>query len=335
MKKLIYILLIFLFLESANLFALQKNDYFNFENEIILKDIELEGRIIYDDDFDDTIIDYNSLKKIRIKTKIIRNKNYISELKKKDKRWHLKKYKIKKNDNLWKIAKKFGINHRLIIKTNNLTNVDMLKTGESIYIPSKRGYFYIVKKGDTLSEIAYKNKLKLSLLKRSNCINSKILRIGQRLFIPNGIKKEKVRISKKRKKNTKIVRNITKFIWPIKGRITSAFGKRQDPFSGKKRFHCGVDISANVGTAVKAAASGKVIYSGWKGGYGNVVILRHKNGYISVYGHNHKNKVKTGQFVKQGQLIARSGMTGRVTGAHLHFEIRKYVTPLNPMRFLK
>ncbi len=121
----------------------------------------------------------------------------------------------------------------------------------------------------------------------------------------------------------------------MRGKITSAFGKRRDPLSGKRRFHCGIDISANVGTAIVAAESGKVIYSGRKGGYGNVVILRHKNGYITVYGHNNKNKVKQGNNVKKGQLIARSGMTGRVTGAHLHFEIRKYVTPLNPMRFLK
>lgn len=121
----------------------------------------------------------------------------------------------------------------------------------------------------------------------------------------------------------------------MRGKITSGFGTRRDPLSGKRRFHCGIDISANVGTPVRASAGGKVIFSGWKDGYGKVVILRHRGGYITVYAHNSKNNVRINDFVKRGTVIARSGMTGAVTGAHLHFEIRKYVTPLNPLRLLR
>jgi murein DD-endopeptidase MepM/ murein hydrolase activator NlpD len=107
-----------------------------------------------------------------------------------------------------------------------------------------------------------------------------------------------------------------------------------DPFSGERKFHCGIDISVNEGTGIRAAAEGRVIFSGWKEGYGNAVIVRHRNGYITVYAHNSKNMAQQDALVKKGEIIALSGQTGAVTGAHLHFEIRKYLTPLNPLRFL-
>ncbi|HEY1406868.1 MAG TPA: M23 family metallopeptidase, partial [Spirochaetota bacterium] len=125
------------------------------------------------------------------------------------------------------------------------------------------------------------------------------------------------------------------FMWPLHGRITSGFGNRPDPFSGKRSFHNGVDISAEQGTPVKACADGEVIYSGWKEGYGNLVVVKHINGYVSVYGHNSVLKKEEGDIVKKGDVISLSGMTGAVTGAHLHFEIQKYQTPLNPIRMLK
>jgi len=124
-------------------------------------------------------------------------------------------------------------------------------------------------------------------------------------------------------------------MWPLKGRITSGFGTRSDPFSGERRFHNGIDISAEIGTPVKSAADGDVIFSGWKDDYGNLVVVRHANGYISVYGHNSELNVTEGDKVKRGQILSLSGMTGAVTGAHLHFELQKYQTPLNPLRMLR
>ena len=96
-----------------------------------------------------------------------------------------------------------------------------------------------------------------------------------------------------------------------------------------------MDIGAEIGTSVMASADGEAIFSGWKKGYGRVIILKHKDGYITVYAHNKKNIISTGDKVEKGEVIASSGMSGAVTGPHLHFEIRKYVTPLNPYRFLK
>ncbi|MCX7679422.1 MAG: M23 family metallopeptidase [Spirochaetes bacterium] len=125
------------------------------------------------------------------------------------------------------------------------------------------------------------------------------------------------------------------FNWPVKGEITSSFGSRISPISGKRGFHTGLDIGCPMDSPVKAAADGKVIFSGWKEIYGNMIILKHTDGYITVYGHNRENLVKEGDVVKAGDVIGKSGTTGASTGPHVHFEIRKHLTPLNPLRFLR
>lgn len=106
------------------------------------------------------------------------------------------------------------------------------------------------------------------------------------------------------------------YIWPAEGVITSGYGWRWG------RMHKGIDIAANVGTPIHAAADGVVTYSGWGDGYGNLVEITHADGSITLYAHNHRNTVKEGQRVRQGQHIADMGSTGRSTGPHLHFEIR-------------
>lgn len=117
--------------------------------------------------------------------------------------------------------------------------------------------------------------------------------------------------------------------------ITSPYGFRKDPFTGKKRFHTGIDVPRRYRSPVKALMSGKVIFSGYKGGYGNLVIIRHKNGLTSYYGHNAKNTILKGDYVTKGKIIAYVGMTGRTTGPHLHFEVRKSGSPIDPVKFLR
>jgi murein DD-endopeptidase MepM/ murein hydrolase activator NlpD len=107
---------------------------------------------------------------------------------------------------------------------------------------------------------------------------------------------------------------------PIQGVITSQTGLRTDPFDGKLRHHNGLDIAAPSGTPVKPVAPGTVIYSGWKSGYGNTVILEHDDGMKTVYAHHSSNSVSTGESVDTSRVIAYSGSTGRSTGPHLHFE---------------
>lgn len=117
---------------------------------------------------------------------------------------------------------------------------------------------------------------------------------------------------------------------PVTGRVTSGYGMRIDPIEGKWRKHNGIDISVPEGTPIMPAAPGRVIFSGMSGGYGNCVVVEHENGITSLYAHNSINYVKSGDYVDNGKVIALSGSTGRSTGPHLHFEIRREGEPVNP-----
>jgi murein DD-endopeptidase MepM/ murein hydrolase activator NlpD len=115
-----------------------------------------------------------------------------------------------------------------------------------------------------------------------------------------------------------------------RGVIVSEFGPRKDPFNGEKSFHHGVDIAAPVGSPIKAATAGKVIFSGWAQGYGNLVEVEHGDGIATRYAHNSVNLVAVGDEVMAGQSIALVGRSGRATGAHLHFEVRRHGQPVDP-----
>jgi len=120
------------------------------------------------------------------------------------------------------------------------------------------------------------------------------------------------------------------FIRPTsRGSLTSRFGTRWG------RAHEGIDVGLPIGSSVKASDGGKVTFSGYKNGYGYCVIVDHGGGLSTLYGHNSKLLVKAGQSVFQGQEIAKSGNTGRSTGPHLHFEVRKNGRPVNPLNYVK
>ncbi len=118
------------------------------------------------------------------------------------------------------------------------------------------------------------------------------------------------------------------------GIVSSVFGMRTDPFNGHVKFHQGVDIAAPTGTPVKAAADGKVIFSGQMAGYGNLVEVDHGNGWVTRYGHNAANLVAVGDDVKAGQTVGLVGSTGHATGPHVHFEVRKAGKAVNPDNLL-
>jgi murein DD-endopeptidase MepM/ murein hydrolase activator NlpD len=122
--------------------------------------------------------------------------------------------------------------------------------------------------------------------------------------------------------------------WPVRGWVTSPFGKRVSPINGKAEYHDGIDIAAEVGTAVHAPADGVVIKAGYEAGYGNVVELSHGYGLKTVFGHNSRLNVKQGQHVKRGDIISYSGNTGSSTGPHVHYEVRVNNLPVNPIRYL-
>lgn len=123
------------------------------------------------------------------------------------------------------------------------------------------------------------------------------------------------------------------FMWPSRGAITSGFGLRRHPVWGIMHVHTGVDIASLWGSPVLAASDGRVIYAGWFGGYGKIVVIDHGQGISTLYGHLSKWLVPSGDEVHRGQVIARVGNTGFSTGPHIHFEIRINGTPIDPEGF--
>lgn len=126
----------------------------------------------------------------------------------------------------------------------------------------------------------------------------------------------------------------TPSIWPVQGWVSSPFGARTSPFTGKREFHKGLDISAPSGTPIYAPAKGNVIFTGRDGGYGLSMMVDHGSGIKTRYAHLHSIAIKRGQKVTRGELIAYVGSTGRSTGPHLHYEVRLNGVPVNPMRYV-
>jgi len=118
-----------------------------------------------------------------------------------------------------------------------------------------------------------------------------------------------------------------------KGWLSSKFGKRADPFTGKQEYHKGVDFAGKEGADVLAVGDGVVTWSSKRSGYGNLVEINHGNGYVTRYGHNKTNTVEVGETVKKGQQIAQIGSTGRSTGPHVHFEVLRNGKQVNPAKF--
>jgi murein DD-endopeptidase MepM/ murein hydrolase activator NlpD len=122
---------------------------------------------------------------------------------------------------------------------------------------------------------------------------------------------------------------------PISAPVTSPFGWRRHPIFGVRKFHTGVDLAGPNHSAIRAADSGNVLYTGWYGGYGKVVIVSHGNGMATLYAHMSKTNVEAGQNISKGDIVGYEGTTGFSTGPHLHFEVRVNGKPNNPLSYLK
>ncbi|NOR40452.1 MAG: peptidoglycan DD-metalloendopeptidase family protein [Gammaproteobacteria bacterium] len=118
------------------------------------------------------------------------------------------------------------------------------------------------------------------------------------------------------------------------GWLSSKFGKRNDPFTGKQEYHKGLDFAGKKGSEILAVGDGVVVWAGERSGYGNMLELNHGNGYVTRYGHNQRHLVEIGEKVKKGQQIALMGSSGRSTGPHVHFEVLKNGKTVNPAKFI-
>jgi murein DD-endopeptidase MepM/ murein hydrolase activator NlpD len=188
------------------------------------------------------------------------------------------------------------------------------------------GIPYTVKNGDSLSGISGSMGVPLEAILDANDLETDIISAGMNLFIPGArMNNEDLRLA---------LGDL--FIYPLKGaRLSSPFGWRNDPFTGVRTHHAGVDLSAPQGTAVSAAMEGKVSAVGFDRTYGNFVILTHPGGYQTLYAHLTAYSVKLNQQVAQGSQLGTVGSTGYSTGPHLHFSVYKNGRAVNPLDLLK
>jgi hypothetical protein len=192
----------------------------------------------------------------------------------------------------------------------------------------KSGHYVLVKPNDTIDSLAKEFKVSKEKIVASNA--GKSIKTGDWVFIPlkRGLIDAEMSASPF---DPNHMLKSGEFLWPVpsSNKITSGFGERW----GKP--HEGVDIPGRVGSHIVAAADGIVVYSGDEiGGYGNITVIAHKNGYFSVYAHAKVNFTSQGQKVYRGQVIAQIGMTGRTSGPHLHFEIRRNGQAIDPSDYL-
>ncbi|MBI5644281.1 MAG: LysM peptidoglycan-binding domain-containing M23 family metallopeptidase [Deltaproteobacteria bacterium] len=197
------------------------------------------------------------------------------------------------------------------------------------------GVYHTVGKGETLWRICRTYKADIQEVAELNNIKDPTeIKAGRKIFIPGVSKKKKVvsygtPLPAEKEAEERIVIEKDRFLWPVNGALESSFGPR----NGTR--HTGIDISAKEGTPVKAADSGEVVFvNSSMRGYGNIIILKHKDDFYTVYAHNKENLVKKGEDVKRGEIIASVGNTGNATGNHLHFEVRQGKNVRNPLFFL-
>jgi len=234
-----------------------------------------------------------------------------------------------------------------------------------------RGNVHVVQHGETLMSIARRNGVTLTALARANHLQaSSKLSVGDRISVPGGnhqvaavhpsatpqaapqvaqqravpltkvasagpvqvanVAKEEPRVPEAAVKTAEPAGAMPAFRWPVRGRVIAGFGSKPNGTQND-----GINLAVPEGTPIKAADDGVVAYAGNElKGYGNLVLIRHSNGFVSAYAHASELMVKRGDTIKRGQVIAHAGQTGNVTSPQLHFEIRKGSTPVDPTQYL-
>ncbi|KAB3532185.1 M23 family metallopeptidase [Alkaliphilus serpentinus] len=257
-------------------------------------------------------------------------------------------HEVQKGESAWGIAKKYEISVEDIAKANPDINPDRLQIGQEISLIVPKPYISVVTReyaelvegvpfetnyedNETLYEGDSKilvqgvegiREVKAYIIKENG------VEVGRDVLEEEILSDPKTRVIAKGTKPRPKTMATGIFSNPTRGRLTSGFGMRW----GVR--HQGIDVAAPTGTSITAADGGLVTFSGRNGGYGNLVIIDHENGYQTYYAHNNSLLVKKGERVYKGQKIATVGSTGNSTGPHVHFEVRKNGVPVNPLRFV-
>ena len=257
--------------------------------------------------------------------------------------------RVAKGDTLYSISRSYGVPLKDLINTNRLTPPYTLYVGQTLRLPSKQ--YHIVKRKESLYSISRDYGVDITTLSKVNNLTTPYsLSVGQKLLLPGSVS-AKSASGQAQKQTTSATQSVTnnvyqsapvkdsyvpstnrktKFDWPVKGRIISGFGNL-----GSGRKNDGINIKADLGATVKAADAGTVAYAGNElKGFGNLILIKHNDGWITAYAHNDKLFVTKGQKVKRGEKIASVGSTGSVTTPQLHFEVRSGKKAVNPRPYL-
>ncbi len=233
-------------------------------------------------------------------------------------------YEVKKGDTLSEVASQYDLTLDTLISMNGFTSAKSLRPGQLIKIPSESGIIYTPKAASTVQEIATMYNINPDRVIDANGLLSNAIASGKPLFLPDV------------KLPSATLREITGnlFLWPVHGRLTSWFGWRKDPFTGKRSYHNALDIAAPYGTTITAPMPGRVIEAGYSPTLGKYVMMSHSGGWKTLYGHMSEVLVAEGQYLAQGKAIGRIGTTGYSTGPHCHFEVIKNGSLVNPLNYL-
>lgn len=253
-------------------------------------------------------------------------------------------------DTVWNISKRYRVSMRDVILTNHLKPPYMLKVGQRLRLPPPQTY--TVRHGDTLYGISRTFGISQTVLARLNSLGSPyVIHKGEVLRLPSQAAKNRYRrvptpsrksavagkdtVTPPNKPPVRLARHTParsggKFAWPVHGVIISTYGPKKDGLHND-----GMNIKASRGTDVVAAENGVVVYANSElKGYGNLILVRHADRWMTAYAHLDGYSVRKGQEVKRGQLIGRVGATGGVSTPQLHFEIRRGTEAINPEKYL-
>ena len=234
--------------------------------------------------------------------------------------------KVRRGENIGAIVSRAGLkNISTVLSVNNIDNVRHIKVGQTLKLPSTDGILYTVARGDSISRVAKRYSVPITLILDANDLANSTLAAGQQLFIPGAT----LSVMELRRAMGAL------FAMPLAGRLTSSFGYRADPFTGVRTFHTGIDLAAPTGTPIKAVLDGKVAITGFSAVFGNYVIVTHDGGFQTLYGHMSYIGVERGQSVAQGTVIGKVGTTGYSTGPHLHLSVYKNGKMIDPLSVLK
>lgn len=247
-------------------------------------------------------------------------------------------YYIQAGDTVSTIAQKFDVTIDTILWANDMEEKDPIKPGQTLKIPPVTGIVHSVKKGDTIYSIAKKYEAEAQAIVDfpfNTFTNDETfaLAVGQTIIVPDGVKPDVKPVSpvtglaRRLTPDAGVVSATGQFVWPAAGRISQRF----------VWYHKGIDIANKGEGAILAADAGRVIVAGWPDnrGYGNRVIIDHRNGYQTLYAHMSRIDVASGQSVNRGDTVGQMGCTGRCSGTHLHFEIIQSGAYVDPLNFLK